>query len=544
MEERKLTEEEIIEIKKKLSCKWRRVTSWKIYKIKDKDGNIIPFIPNPSQLDYFKRKWYRNILPKARQIWFSTAIQIDFFDDALFNRNLNVWVQAQGKTAVQKIFRDKIKVARKHLPEFLKAYYVVDRNNANMFSFENTGSSIEVSATWFRSATLQRLHVSEHGKICAKHPEKAEELRTWTLPAVPKNGIVTIESTAEWQFWDFYDFVMDALDLQNSGAKLSRLEFKLFFYPWRKEEWYREPWEFPIPTKMLEYFVSLEKTYGILLDKEQRNRYYLQSKLLKDKMKQENPSVLKEAFEHPILWSYYGEAMIEVAEAKRICKVPYDPRLPVETSWDIWGAGGWDDMVVRFYQIFGLEVRVLEYWEWVGYSMIQVHTDILQKREYKNNYGTMILPHDANVHSQSTGKTRKETMIELWYDVYVVPIGSISDRIDEVKNTLPNCYFDRVKCDVGLKRLRNYRKKWDKSHAMYINTPAKDGNDHGADWFGAFAIRRTTDDIDSNPVDEPEYESAIDSMADGSTSPYKDPWLWENIIQGNPVDIEDYSDLL
>gem|GEM_PF-3298512 len=45
--------------------------------------------------------------------------------------------------------------------------------------------------------------------------------------------------------------------------------------------------------------------------------------------------------------------------------------------------------------------------------MIQVHTDILQKREYKNNYGTMILPHDANVHSQSTGKTRKETMIEL-----------------------------------------------------------------------------------------------------------------------------------
>gem|GEM_PF-6685642 len=52
---------------------------------------------------------------------------------------------------------------------------------------------------------------------------------------------------------------------------------------------------------MLEYFVSLEKTYGILLDKEQRNRYYLQSKLLKDKMKQENPSVLKEAFEHPIL---------------------------------------------------------------------------------------------------------------------------------------------------------------------------------------------------------------------------------------------------
>lgn len=58
------------------------------------------------------------------------------------------------------------------------------------------GSNIMV-ATSFRSGTVQRLHISEHGKICAKYPAKAKEVRTGTLNAVAEGSIVFIESTAE-----------------------------------------------------------------------------------------------------------------------------------------------------------------------------------------------------------------------------------------------------------------------------------------------------------------------------------------------------------
>ena len=38
-----------------------------------------------------------------------------------------------------------------------------------------------------RSGTLQRLHVSEFGKICAQYPKKAREIVTGAFPAVGKN---------------------------------------------------------------------------------------------------------------------------------------------------------------------------------------------------------------------------------------------------------------------------------------------------------------------------------------------------------------------
>ena len=71
----------------------------------------------------------------------------------------------------------------------------MNTDNIRELSFSN-GSRIAVG-TSFRSGTLQFLHISEFGKICAKYPEKAREIVTGAIEALSIDGKLFIESTAE-----------------------------------------------------------------------------------------------------------------------------------------------------------------------------------------------------------------------------------------------------------------------------------------------------------------------------------------------------------
>lgn len=69
------------------------------------------------------------------------------------------------------------------------------QDSADTLTFGNN-SSLRVS-TSMRSGTLQLLHVSEFGKICAQYPDKAREIVTGALNTVEAGQFVVIESTAE-----------------------------------------------------------------------------------------------------------------------------------------------------------------------------------------------------------------------------------------------------------------------------------------------------------------------------------------------------------
>ena len=83
-----------------------------------------------------------------------------------------------------------------------------------------------------RSSTLTNLHISEHGKICAKDPERAKEIKTGSLNTVHVGQKITIESTAEGREGDFYTFCRKAESIKDSGRKLSAVDFKFHFFPW------------------------------------------------------------------------------------------------------------------------------------------------------------------------------------------------------------------------------------------------------------------------------------------------------------------------
>ena len=69
-----------------------------------------------------------------------------------------------------------------------------EKDAADELLFAHNNSSIRVGDLHAIRAMIHRLHVSEFGKICAKPHDKAQEVITGSIPAVPTNGIVIPES--------------------------------------------------------------------------------------------------------------------------------------------------------------------------------------------------------------------------------------------------------------------------------------------------------------------------------------------------------------
>ena len=190
-----MTEQDQIEqVRAHLSDKWWRMNN--LYMIEDEHGRLVRFRLRQAQEMLFRCMWYLNIILKARQLGFSTAIDIYLLDEALFNKNIKCGIIAQDQGAAGEIYRTKIEVPFDNLPGWLRAEFpLVSRRGgaSGGYMLFRHGSSIQV-ATSFRSGTVQRLHVSEHGKICAKYPEKAKEVRTGTLNAIHPGCVAFIES--------------------------------------------------------------------------------------------------------------------------------------------------------------------------------------------------------------------------------------------------------------------------------------------------------------------------------------------------------------
>ena len=179
-----------------------------------------------------------------------------------------------------------------------------EQDAADSMKFSN-GSSIRVG-TSLRSGTLQRLHVSEYGKLCAKYPEKAREVRTGAFNTVQAGQRITVESTAEGQSGDFFEMCQKAQAKEQAGTPLTALDFKFHFAPWYTSQEYRlSPAGVTITREMEEYFAKVEAEMGVTLDAEQRAWYVKKAEQQGDDIKREFPSTPKEAFEASVEGAYF-----------------------------------------------------------------------------------------------------------------------------------------------------------------------------------------------------------------------------------------------
>jgi hypothetical protein len=470
------------EIKARLSNRWWRLNN--LYWITNERGEHVPFKPNKAQTEFYFALWYLNVVLKARQMGFSTFIQILILDACLFTSNIRAGVIAHTREDAEVLFRDKVRYAYEHLPASIKSTVRASSDRAGELAFSN-GSSIRVG-TSMRSGTLQYLHVSELGKIARKFPEKAEEIKTGALNTLHAGSFVFFESTAEGRHGLFFDTVESALKRDQLGLAPNELEFKLHFFPWWADARYRMSHDAVVLTSHeIEYFRSLEQNQGIRLDAEQMAWYAAKARMQGDKMLQEYPSTVAEAFEAKISGAIYANEMARVRAERRITVVPYAAEVPVNTFWDL---GKNDTNAIWFHQRVGLQNRFIDFYENRGYSLAH-YAQVLKERGYV--YGRHYLPHDARVGdiSREDNLSRAEVLESLGLrPVEIVPrIQDLNEGLEMTRQALASCWFDAAKCDEGIKALDAYQREWDDRIGEYKDRPLHNWASNPADALRQFA---------------------------------------------------------
>lgn len=429
-----------------------------------------------------------DLVLKARQKGFTTIIQLDFLDDCLFIPNTSAGVIAHNLNDAKAFFADKIKFAYDTLPEEFRKVVPATQDAADSMKFGN-GSSIRVG-TSLRSGTLQRLHVSEYGKLCAKYPEKAREVKSGAFNTVQAGQSIVVESTAEGQGGHFHELIEEAQAKEAAGMALTDLDFKFHFSPWFTSPEYRLTGDVVITKEWVAYFAKIdpyvEKKLGHPLTAEQKNWYVKKAAQQGDDMKREYPSTPKEAFEASVEGAYFSTQMEVMRKQSRICRIPIID-VPVWTSWDL----GYDDaMTIIFWQDVGMERRAIDYEEHSGEGF-GFYAKLLSDKGY--NYSHHYMPHDADHHMLNVEATTRKQEAE---KAGISPIEVLKrirteqDGIAATRAYLPNVYIDEERCSRLVQCLDNYRKEWDDKLSVFKSTPRHDWASHGTKAMESAAIRR------------------------------------------------------
>jgi hypothetical protein len=467
-----------------------------LYHIRDKNGQKVLLKFNWAQRAFYSAMWYFNTILKARQLGFSTFICIYFLDACLFNSNHRCGIIDAGIDDAKKKLK-MIKFAYDNLPQWLRDVVPMTVRAAEVIEFGN-GSGISVG-TSHRGDTLQKLLVSEYGKVSAASPEKAREIKTGALNAVGAGQQIFVESTAEGKTGEFFDLCQTSRHLKDEGRKLSRLDPKFHFYAWFDNPEYElteeETADVVISAELQEYFARFPH-----LVPEQKAWYAKKESIMGDDMRREFPSTPDEAFEGSQQGAFYTKEMQRVRQMKQITSLPYDPRYPVYTFFDIGQTR--DMMSIWFYQRVNNQHRFIDYHEsnadmtgddgWDYYGKLFLSKSYLYKEHY--------MPHDGNKRIQA-GKILTTKQIAEQVGIRPIMITERTNNVsDDIRNwckpVLINCWFDETKCAKGIAHLDNYRRRWDKVNSMWLNDPQHDQASHGADAFRTFAVNsdRITDD--------------------------------------------------
>ncbi len=186
------------------------------------------------------------------------------------------------------------------------------------------------------------------------------------------------------------------------------------------------------------------------------------------------------SFTAPNSGSYYGKWLDLARAEERITRVLYDPTLPVHTCWDL----GMDDSTAIwwFQRSPGGEWRWLEYHEDTGQGF-DAYARLILNKPY--TYGKHYLPHDIEVRELGSGKSRRQTLQNLGVrPISVVPAANPAERVAASRMIMPRSWFDAKGCEMGLKRLRGYRRSWNEHMGVWRAEPVHDESSHGADAFG------------------------------------------------------------
>jgi len=498
------------ELRKCLTNKtWRKNN---LYTIVDESGRKVPYRQRKVQKKFSLNRWSCDVILKSRQHGFTSECCIDILDDCLWMPNLQCGIIAHTKLDAQAIFDTKIRTPYEELPDLVKALCPYTSMTTQSVKFAN-GSEIRVAVS-FRSATTHRLHISEYGKICAKYPQRAEEIKTGTLPSVHPQlgGRVTIESTAEGAAGHFYELCTqaqaDTVQAEKEGRQLNPLQYKFHFYAWQQDpKNATDPIGVVISDELLGYFEDLASK-GILLTGEQKAWYAVKKDGaggLGKAMKREHPSTVDEAFEAAIEGAVFGQEVEEARADGRIGFYPWVKNAKVHTFWDL---GYRNATVVGFVQFIKEQVRVIDYYAQSGRGAAY-HAGQVNAKPY--NYCEHHMPHDIMCHEKGSGIVLKDTYQALFKAaIRVVERPKLKrDSIEALGDVFNSLCFHAKTCATGkneqnlIKSLAWYRYAWDEDASVWSKEPVGDWAADPSDMMQTLAMQYRYGLIDGERIGYP-----------------------------------------
>lgn len=212
------------------------------------------------------------------------------------------------------------------------------------------------------------------------------------------------------------------------------------------------------------------------------------------------------SFEAGMVGSYYTEAFAKLEKEGRAVKdlSMFDAEKPVYTAWDL---GFSDAMAIWYFQIDGKKIKVIEYNEFTGRSLIEcchivnaawdkLRDDcgwsddkvsrIIAQYQHHENYKYHKVhfgPHDLDQTDISIGVTRRSVAKQHGIKFKLVPRTDVQSGIDLVRRVLINVWFELSRCNDGVRALKEYHKKWNEDRQMFEEKPEHDWASHGSDAF-------------------------------------------------------------
>lgn len=485
--------------KRLLSKEWRINH---LYKIRDKEGNLITFKRNRAQKHYAANIWYRNLVLKSRQLGFTTDEAIDSLDDSLFTPNLDALMIAHNLEAGSSIFDKKIVFAWEKLPEEIRNLYKLDNKTSKTlkFDFGTKGFSSIAVDTSGRSGTYRRLHITELAEIAKKFPKKIPEIIEGTIPAVPSTGRVDIESTSQGASGEFYEMFMPAYE---RGQPTLPQEYKAHFYNWTWDDEEINKITQPLSFEQMEQGDKFrEYATKHKLSQEQITYYYQKWLSLNKKwnsLRREYPTTPQEAFEAIAEGTFFGEQIGMMEQNGQIGVYPFDRALKVHTVWDL-GVG--KNLRVGFFQKDTVvnKIRLIDHWHGEGSDGIPEAAAALQRKPYV--YGKHYGPHDIEATDIGTGKTRVESARSVGISFTAVPDISLEDGINGVSSMLDRLLVNKETCKEWIKSMKNYSHEWDEKRGMYKDEPFHNWASHDADMsrYASLVEKNMTNEVFRQPA--------------------------------------------
>ena len=200
--------------------------------------------------------------------------------------------------------------------------------------------------------------------------------------------------------------------------------------------------------------------------------------------------------------AYFAKVLQKAKEEGRISVVAADPLMTLRAFVDIGGTGAKADAFSMWIvQFVGQQIKVLDYYEAVG-QPLATHLAWLRDKEYKPDFW---LPHDGVSNDKVYDVSYESALKQAGFNVEIVPNqgkGAANARIESVRRTFPNVWFDRDKCQGGIDALGWYHEKKDENRNIGLG-PEHDWASHGADAFGLMSIVYEKHATESQPIDDP-----------------------------------------